>query len=70
MSIFGRVYPLQQFFIQVQPELNYVWGSGYFPSINQSEYSKVNQFVPSLVTGRRCGYSDRSQWGHHNQCYV
>jgi hypothetical protein len=51
MSVFGRVYPLQQFFIQVQPELNYVWGSGYFPSINLLEYSKVNQFVPSLLMG-------------------
>ncbi|HEY4936932.1 MAG TPA: hypothetical protein VII44_10145 [Puia sp.] len=51
MSIFGRVYPIQQFFIQVQPELNYVWGSGYFPSIDQNENSKVNQFVPSLLLG-------------------
>ena len=51
MSIFGRVYPLQQFFLQVQPELNYVWGNGYFPSINQNEYSKVSQFVPSLLLG-------------------
>lgn len=51
MSVFGRVYPLQQFFIQVQPELNYVWGNGYFPSINQFENSKVNQFVPSLLLG-------------------
>lgn len=51
MSIFGRLYPLQQFFIQAQPELNYVWGSGYFPSINQYEYSKVNQFVPSFLLG-------------------
>jgi len=51
MSVFGRVYPLQQFFIQVQPELNHVWGSGYFPSINQNENTKVNQFVPSLLMG-------------------
>ena len=27
MSIFGRVYPIQQFFIQVQPEVNYMWAS-------------------------------------------
>jgi hypothetical protein len=51
MSLFGRVYPLQQFFIQVQPELNYVWGSGYFPTDNYYEYKKVNQFVPSLLLG-------------------
>ncbi len=50
MSIFGRVYPLQQFFIQVQPELNHVWGSGYFYS-DQVEPSKVSQFVPSLLLG-------------------
>lgn len=51
MNVFGRVYPIQQFFIQVQPELNHVWGSGYFPSINQLENTKVNQFVPSLLLG-------------------
>jgi len=51
MSLFGRLYPVRQFFIQVQPELNYVWGSGYFPTDNYYEYKKVNQLVPSLLLG-------------------
>jgi hypothetical protein len=50
MSIFGRFYPVQQFFIQAQPGLNYVWGSGYLPPF-YNEYTKVNQFVPSLLVG-------------------
>ncbi len=51
MSLFGRVYPMQQFFIQVQPELNYMWGNGYYPQNNPYQNSKVNQFVPSLLLG-------------------
>ena len=51
MSLFGRVYPMQQFFIQVQPELNYMWGNGYYPQNDPYQNSKVNQFVPSLLLG-------------------
>ena len=53
MSLFGRVYPLRQFFVQVQPEVNYVWGTqtpdpGYqgYPT-----YKIPTQFVPSLLLG-------------------
>jgi hypothetical protein len=51
MSLFGRVYPIQQFFIQVQPELNYMWAS-QTPDVGQ-EFTpfKINQFVPSLLLG-------------------
>jgi hypothetical protein len=50
MNIFGRVYPIQQFFIQVQPEGNYMW---YSQSINGQDTPpyKLNQFVPSLLMG-------------------
>ncbi len=53
MSIFGRVYPIQQFFIQVQPEVNYVWGSETYTGGNQDgpTYKIPTQFVPSLLLG-------------------
>jgi hypothetical protein len=50
MNIFGRVYPIRQFFIQAQPELNYVWGSQKNYAYNvQSDLP--SQFVPSLLLG-------------------
>jgi hypothetical protein len=51
MSIFGRVFPIQQFFIQVQPELNYMWGSQTLIGNQNYPAVKVNQFVPSLLLG-------------------
>ena len=52
MSIFGRVYPIQQFFIQVQPEENYMWASQrYRTPIRIFRNLKINQFVPSLLLG-------------------
>ena len=49
-NIFGRVYPIQQFFIQAQPELNYVWGKYSYYGDNAPNY-KFSQFVPSLLLG-------------------
>jgi hypothetical protein len=53
MSIFGRVYPVRQFFIQVQPEVNYVWGSQTADGYAQDAptYKIPTQFVPSLLLG-------------------
>jgi hypothetical protein len=51
MSLFGRVYPIQQFFIQVQPELNYMWASQTPDAGQQFSPYKINQFVPSLLMG-------------------
>ena len=50
MSIFGRVYPIRQFFIQVQPEENYMWLSQSLIGQDQPPI-KINQFVPSLLLG-------------------
>jgi hypothetical protein len=51
MSVFGRVYPIQQVFLQVQPELNYMWAS-QTPDAGQNFVPyKINQFVPSLLMG-------------------
>jgi hypothetical protein len=52
MSVFARVYPIQQVFLQVQPEENYMWYSQTATSANQGQPAlKINQFVPSLLLG-------------------
>jgi hypothetical protein len=51
MNLFGRVYPIQQLFLQVQPELNYMWASQTPDAGQQFEPFKTNQFVPSLLLG-------------------
>ncbi len=52
MSLFGRVFPVKQFFIQVQPEENYMWYSQYGIGPNQEQPTlKISQFVPSLLVG-------------------
>jgi hypothetical protein len=50
LNIFGRFYPIEQVILQVQPEMNYVWGKEkyYNPS---SEISLKGKFVPSLLLG-------------------
>ncbi len=50
LNVFGRVYPIRQLFFQVQPELNYTWGTiNYY---NPSEKDKLDPaFVPSLLGG-------------------
>jgi hypothetical protein len=50
MNIFGRVYPIRQAFVQVQPELNYIWGSVQYAG-SGGEYKIPSQFVPSLLLG-------------------
>lgn len=52
LSIFGRVYPVRQFFIQFQPGENYMWyaQSGIGSYQNQPTI-KINQFVPTLLLG-------------------
>jgi hypothetical protein len=50
MNIFGRAYPIRQFFVQAQPELNYVWGSQRNYPYNV-ESKLPSQFVPSLLLG-------------------
>jgi hypothetical protein len=50
LNIFGRVYPIQQFMLQVQPEANYVWGKDK-DYINNQEYTFDARVVPSLLLG-------------------
>ena len=50
LNIFGRVYPIQYAFLQLQPEANYIWGKRkYDDGIgNQTLSGKV---VPALLAG-------------------
>jgi hypothetical protein len=50
LNIFGRVYPIQYAFVQLQPEINYTWGKlkEYSPDV---VYKLEGKFVPSLLAG-------------------
>lgn len=59
IGAFTRIWPIESFFIQVQPEYNYAW-------INQKDIStgqsgNANFGAESLLTG--IGYGKRSEWG-------
>lgn len=51
MNVFGRIYPIPQGFIQIQPEMNYIWGSriDYIPQ--ESKSSLNGKILPSLLAG-------------------
>ncbi|HZF63921.1 MAG TPA: hypothetical protein VEZ55_05540 [Chitinophagaceae bacterium] len=52
LNMFGRVYPIQHFMLQVQPEANYVFGKEiYYDSNPRQEYTMDAQIVPSLLLG-------------------
>lgn len=50
LNVFGRVYPIQYAFLQLQPEVNYIWGKRKeYPS---NIISKLEgKMVPSLLAG-------------------
>jgi hypothetical protein len=50
LNIFGRVYPIQYAFLQLQPEVNYTWGKlkEYSPDV---VYKLDGKMVPSLLAG-------------------
>jgi hypothetical protein len=59
VGAFTRIWPIESFFLQIQPEYNYAW-------INQKDVSTgqsgSNNFgAESLLTG--IGYGKRSEWG-------
>ena len=52
LNVFGRLYPLKQFMLQVQPEGNYVFGKQIFYDTDpRQEYKLDAQIVPSLLMG-------------------
>lgn len=49
---FGRVYPIRNLMIQVQPEANYLFGNITFYDVNPAQSYKMNtQLVPSMLIG-------------------
>ena len=52
LNVFGRLYPIQQFMIQVQPEMNYIFGNEiYYDTNPRQEYKLDAEIVPSLLLG-------------------
>ncbi|MBS1564078.1 MAG: hypothetical protein JST39_06800, partial [Bacteroidetes bacterium] len=51
LNIFGRVYPIQQLFFQLQPELNYTWGNIKYYTSPATKYNLDSKIVPSLLGG-------------------
>lgn len=49
LNIFGRLYPIEQAFVQLQPEANYTWGKQKYE--NGPEATLDGKFVPSLLAG-------------------
>ena len=49
LNIFGRFYPIEQIFIQAQPEMNYTWGKQKYDGGNEVKLD--GKFVPSLLAG-------------------
>jgi len=53
LNIFGRVYPIKQILLQLQPEMNYTWGKyKYHYSGTDIPDEKIpGKLVPSLLAG-------------------
>jgi hypothetical protein len=49
LNIFGRVYPIEFLLLQVQPELNYVWGKQSYEG--GPELKLDGKMVPSILGG-------------------
>ncbi|HTL09865.1 MAG TPA: hypothetical protein VL307_16440 [Chitinophagaceae bacterium] len=53
LNIFGRVYPIRQILLQLQPEMNYTWGKQkyYYSGTDIPDYKFKGKLVPSLLAG-------------------
>lgn len=51
LNVFGRIYPIDQIMIQVQPEANYIFGSDTFYGRNPETTKRDATIVPSLLLG-------------------
>lgn len=50
LNVFGRVYPIEYIFVQVQPEANYTWLKYHFYN-GEPDEKLPNKIVPSLLGG-------------------
>jgi hypothetical protein len=51
LNVFGRIHPLQQFFIQAQPEANYLFGKRIYDTGEPKKTNLDAAIVPSLLLG-------------------
>lgn len=51
LNVFGRIYPINQFFIQLQPEANYLFGKQTYYQPTKQEYKLDAVIAPSLLAG-------------------
>jgi len=51
LNLFARFYPTQQFLIQLQPEVNYIFGKQIFYQPTEQTYKLDAEIVPSLLVG-------------------
>ncbi|MBA2745685.1 MAG: hypothetical protein H0U44_05620 [Flavisolibacter sp.] len=51
LNVFGRVYPIQQIMLQVQPEANYIFGKQLFYGPTNEEYQMDAAIIPSVLIG-------------------
>ncbi len=51
LNVFARLYPLEQFFIQVQPEANYIFGKQTYYQPVKQEFKLDAVITPSLLFG-------------------
>ena len=51
LNVFGRLYPVNQFFLQLQPEANYIFGKQTYYQPTKEEYKLDAMIVPSLLAG-------------------
>lgn len=50
LNVFGRVYPISQLMLQLQPEANYIFGKDLYYN-PRAEYKSDAMIVPSLLAG-------------------
>ncbi|WP_315820640.1 hypothetical protein [Paraflavitalea speifideaquila] len=50
LNVFGRVYPIEYLFLQIQPEMNYNWGKFKFYD-GRPDQKLDGKIVPSLLGG-------------------
>lgn len=52
LNIFGRVYPIKQFMLQLQPEANYIFGKEILYNYDPRQENTLDaRIVPSLLAG-------------------
>lgn len=51
LNVFGRIYPAQNIFVQVQPEANYIFGRQTFYQPTEETYKMNAEIIPCFLVG-------------------